>query len=176
MDPDKQDPYIRIRITQEFESIPVRLPKLKKLIRTICKNCGGFQNQKTSYEISIAIVTDEKIRELNSRFLNHKTNTDCLSFDLSDEQAEAQITNNRLRTLELIVNGQKAVNQADLRCHSAEAELALYITHGLLHQFGYDDTTENQAVKMHRKEDEILQQFGYGLVYNKEIKKKIMED
>jgi probable rRNA maturation factor len=176
MDLDKQDPDIRILITQEFEGIQVRLLKLKKLTRTICKNCGGFQISKTDYEISVAIVDDKKIRKLNNRFLNRKSNTDCLSFDLSDEQAEARTSKSRLRTLELIVNGQKAVKQADLRGHTAEAELALYITHGLLHQFGYDDTTEGRAAKMHRKEDEILQQFGYGLVYNKEIKKKITED
>lgn len=169
MDPDKQDPDIRILITQEFEGIQVRLPKLKKLIRAVCKDSGDFQNRKTDYEISIAIVDDKRMRELNRRFLNRKSNTDCLSFDLSDEQAEDSTPKSRLRTLELIVNGQKALKQADLRGHSAEAELALYITHGLLHQFGYDDTTETQAVKMHRKEDEILQQFGYGSVYNKDI-------
>jgi probable rRNA maturation factor len=70
------------------------------------------------------------------------------------------------KLLELIVNGEMAVRQANLRGHSSEAELALYITHGLLHHLGFDDSTESQARKMHDMEDEILQQLGYGLVYN----------
>lgn len=169
MDPDKQEPEIIIQITKEFKGIRIRLPKLKKLIETICKLFDNSKKRQTTYEISIAIVGDKKIRELNTRFLNHKTNTDCLSFDLSDEE-QPQNPNSGTRTLELIVNGEKAIKEADLRGHSSEAELALYIIHGLLHQFGYDDTTENKARKMHEREDEILQQFGYGLVYNKDIK------
>ena len=70
---------------------------------------------------------------------------------------------------ELVVNGEMAVRQAKQRGHSGEAELALYVTHGLLHNLGFDDSTKKKAQKMHRAEDEILQQFGYGLVYNKNI-------
>jgi probable rRNA maturation factor len=61
-----------------------------------------------------------------------------------------------------------AVKQANMRGHSSEAELALYITHGLLHNFGFDDSTQKQAEKMHNIEDQILQQLGYGPVYNTE--------
>lgn len=168
MDPDKQEPEIEIEITQEFKGIKVRPSKFEKLIRDICKLCGNHQDKTSPLDISVAIVDDERIRELNTRFLNHKTNTDCLSFDLSDDETETQNSN---RILELVVNGEKALKEADLRGHPAEAELALYITHGLLHQLGYDDTTKDQARQMHRKEDKILQQFGYGLVYNKDIKK-----
>lgn len=70
------------------------------------------------------------------------------------------------RLFELVVNAEKAVKQASLRGHSGEAELALYITHGLLHNLGFDDSKRQQAKKMHETEDEILQQFGYGPVYN----------
>ena len=52
------------------------------------------------------------------------------------------------------------------RGHDAEAELALYVVHGLLHNIGYDDLTEADARKMHGMEDEILECFGYGTVYN----------
>ena len=51
--------------------------------------------------------------------------------------------------------------------HSAEAEIALYITHGLLHNLGFDDASEQQAEEMHRMEDEILQQAGFGTVFGR---------
>jgi rRNA maturation RNase YbeY len=72
----------------------------------------------------------------------------------------------------VIVNGERAVKEAQLRNHSSEAELALYITHSLLHNLDFDDSTDEQARKMHKIEDEILQNLGYGLVYNNNIKKR----
>jgi probable rRNA maturation factor len=59
-----------------------------------------------------------------------------------------------------------AARQARQRGHSTEAELALYVTHGLLHNLGYDDGNDEQARQMHLKEDEILQRHGFGQVYD----------
>ena len=148
---------ITIQIAKNFQDVKVSLPRIKKLVKSICRRF-----QLTNAMISIAIVDDTQMRKVNARFLNRKSTTDCLSFDLSDEQASESD-----KSFELVVNGQLALKEADLRGHNAEAELALYITHGLLHNLGYDDSTGKQAKKMHEMEDKILQQFGYGLVYNK---------
>ncbi len=153
----KQDQEISVHIARNFKEIEVRLPELRKLAKAICNR---FKLSKAT--VSIAIVDEAQIRKLNNQFLNSKSTTDCLSFDLSDSK-EPQSP----KLFELIVNGEMAVRQANLRGHSSEAELALYITHGLLHHLGFDDSKESQARKMHDMEDEILQQFGYGLVYNK---------
>jgi probable rRNA maturation factor len=153
----KQDQEITVHIARDFKNIEVRPPELKKLVKAICNR---FKLSKAT--VSIAIADDTQIRKLNNQFLNSKSTTDCLSFDLSDDEVPQSP-----KLLELIVNGEMAVRQANLRGHSSEAELALYITHGLLHHLGFDDATESQTRKMHDMEDEILQQLGYGLVYNK---------
>ena len=153
----KQDQEITVHIARNFKDIEVRLPELRKLVKAICNR---FKLSKAT--VSIAIVDDTQIRKLNTQFLNSKSATDCLSFDLSDDEVPQSP-----KLFELIVNGEMAIRQASLRGHSSEAELALYITHGLLHHLGFDDSTESQARKMHDMEDEILQQLGYGLVYNK---------
>ena len=160
----KKDPVIAVQIREDFQGLNLPLPRLRKLVRTICRRFrepGGFE----ACQISIAIVDDAEITRLNARFLGRNAVTDCLSFDLSDartQDADAASS----RTLELIVNGELAIRQAALRGHSAEAELALYVTHGLLHQLGFDDCTPRKARKMHSAEDAILQELGYGLVYN----------
>ena len=156
----KQDPDIIIHVTNNFEDIDISPPEIKKLVRAVCNRFTGHEPRNTGYEVSIAIVDDNEIRQLNRRFLNRRAATDCLSFDLSGDQMGQKI-------FDLVVNGQMALRQADLRGHSSKAELALYITHGLLHNLGFDDSTDSQARKMHRTEDEILQELGYGLVYNK---------
>jgi probable rRNA maturation factor len=91
-----------------------------------------------------------------------------LSFDLSDERSRTAA-----KTFELVVNGERAAKEASARGHSTEAEMALYIVHGLLHNFGFDDSTKVKAKKMHETEDEILREFGYGLIYNKSIRAQV---
>ena len=166
-----QDKNITIQLTEEFKQIKIPASKLMDLIKTVCGRFAQNEIKSTKYEISIVIVDDSQIRELNTRFLNRSANTDCLSFDLSDE-TKSTGTAGLTRTYELVVNGEMAIRQANQRGHSSEAELALYITHSLLHNLGFDDSTKTGAKKMHEAEDEILQQFGYGLVYNKDVKTK----
>ncbi|UCE99662.1 MAG: rRNA maturation RNase YbeY [Planctomycetota bacterium] len=155
---------ITVQITNSFHALDASLPKLKKLVKTICNRFAKYEIPNTGYEVTIAIVDDAQIRKVNKQFLNHNLSTDCLSFDLSDDAP------NSAKSFELLVNAEMARKQAKRRGHSTEAELALYITHALLHNLGFDDTTQNQAKKMHHTEDEILQQLDYGLVYNKAVK------
>ena len=169
MAPAKQDHDIVIQITGNFEMTDVSPSKLVKLAKTVCRRFGWREKPQARYEVSIAIVDDAEIRELNTRFLDHETTTDSLSFDLSDDE-DPKIENRQSKIFELIVNGEMAVRQAELRGHSIEAELALYITHGLLHNLGFDDQTPDRARTMHETEDEILQEMGYGFVYNKDAK------
>jgi probable rRNA maturation factor len=166
-----QDKNITIQITEEFKQIKIPASKLIELVKAVCGRFAENEIKSTKYEISIVIVDDLQIQELNSKFLNRSANTDCLSFDLSDDKKPAG-TAGLTKTYELVVNGQMAARQAKQRGHSSEAELALYITHSLLHNLGFDDSTKTGAKKMHEAEDEILQQFGFGLVYNKDVKTK----
>ncbi len=146
-----------VQIAKNFEDVDVCLAKLERLVKAICKRF-----KLPAATVSIAIVDNVEMRKVNMRFLNRKRASDCLSFDLSDDEGL-----HANKSFELVVNGEKAVKEARLRGHSSEAELALYVTHGLLHNLGFDDSAPKKAKKMHDTEDEILQQFGYGLVYNK---------
>jgi len=146
---------ITVQITRKFESINVSLPRLKRLAKAVCAH---FKISKAT--VGITITDDTEIRRLNRRFLNHSRTTDCLSFNLSDDE-------DAVKSFDLVVNGELALREAKRRGHPAEAELALYITHGLLHNLGFDDSTRKQAQKMHNTEDKILRQFGYGPVYSK---------
>jgi probable rRNA maturation factor len=154
-----QKKNIVVQITKNFRNINFRPPKLKKLVKV---TCNRFKLSKAT--ISIAIVDNTQIRKLNKQFLNKDRPTDCLSFDLSDSNRKSKVENRK--SLELVVNAEMAVRYAKLRGHSSEAELALYITHALLHNLGFDDSTQKKAEKMHNIEDQILQQLGFGPVYN----------
>ncbi len=151
----KQKPDFVVQIAKNFKNIDIHPPKLKKIVKAVCNR---FKLSKAT--ISIAIVDDTQIRKLNKQFLNQDRPTDCLSFNLSENKK------NSIKSFEIVANGEMAVRYAKLRGHSSEAELALYITHGLLHNLGFDDSTKKQAEKMHNAENQILQQLGYGPIYN----------
>ena len=159
----KPEKTIKIQITRHFQDIDISSQKIRKLVKTVC---SLFDDSKkpSNYEISVVIVDDEEFRKLNYQFLKKRSLSDCLSFDLSDyDEPESP------KIFEVVINGQMAQRQASLRNHSEQAELALYITHGMLHNFGFDDLEPSMAKKMHEKEDEILQELNYGLVYNTSI-------
>jgi probable rRNA maturation factor len=167
----KRDQSIFLHINESFKNARIPLPKLRKLVQITCNRFRGDKTPDRKYEIHIAIVDDIQIRQLSGQFLHREETTDCLSFDLSDgDEEEPQAEKPTSSVFEIIVNGEMAARQANLRGHSIEAELALYITHGLLHHFGFDDATPGQARAMHDAEDEILQQIGYSCVYNRGIK------
>ena len=153
---------VTIQIQNDAPGVRTEASKLRALIHAICKRFGISRAT-----ISVGIVDDGRMRELNEKHLHHKRNTDSLSFDLSDEAEAGQP-----RVLDLIVNGELAAREAAGRGHSAQAELALYVAHGLLHQLGFDDATAKQARRMHQTEDEILQHLGYGIVYNTQARTK----
>ncbi len=172
----RKEQDIIIEISKHFDGPDVNTAKLKKLVKSVCSR---FRLAKAT--VSVVIVNDADIKRLNKQFLNRNAATDCLSFDLTDEQPRLSKRGNgkqqkkrvpgrgrsATKIFELIINGERAAQEANLRGHSGEAELALYAVHGLLHNLGFDDTTEAKAKKMHETEDEILQELGYGLVYNK---------
>jgi probable rRNA maturation factor len=153
---------VTVEIKKHFAKAPADPLKLRRLVRRICKRFAVSRAV-----VSIGVVDDAEMRRLNRKFLHRRGNTDCLSFDLSDEAHPEEP-----RVFDLIVNGELAIREAARRGHAAEAELALYVAHGLLHQLGFDDATAEQAERMHRREDEILQDLGYGLVYNTGTRKQ----
>jgi probable rRNA maturation factor len=132
--------------------------KLKQLAVQVCRR---FSLRHVT--ISIAIVGDENIKQVNSDYLNKQEQTDVISFDLSDDDENG-------KCFEIIINAEQAIREADKRGHSSEAELALYLTHGLLHNLCFDDAEPADAKRMHDMEDEILQQAGFDVVYNRRIK------
>jgi probable rRNA maturation factor len=150
----KKDHAITIELAQNFKGIKVNSRKIRELVRAICKR---FELSRAT--ISIAIVDDDQIIRVNRQFLNHDHPTDVISFDLSDQQMSPEVV------FELVVNGQLAIRQAKVRGHDSLSELALYITHGLLHNLGYNDAQAKDAKKMHQMEDEILTSLGFGQVY-----------
>jgi probable rRNA maturation factor len=81
-------------------------------------------------EISIALVDDAKMRNLNRKFRRKNKTTDVLTFP--GEQS-----------CEIVISVPQARRQAARERHSIATELRYLILHGVLHGLGYDHETDN---------------------------------
>ena len=107
--------------------------------------------------ISLAVVDDATIHDLNRQFLNHDWPTDVLSFALQDDDAHLEG--------EVIISADTAAAMAaELGC-TAEAEQLLYVIHGMLHLIGYCDKTPEDAQLMRIAEARFLGQFGWDTTF-----------
>ena len=118
--------------------------------------------------ISVALVGDEQIAELNATYLNHDGPTDVLTFDLLEKNDRSGNASKRRIEGELVVSVDTAAREARARRNDdVTAELALYVAHGTLHLLGFDDQTCEDAERMHLLEDDILSSIGVGPVYRR---------
>ncbi len=147
---------ISVEITCDIAELKADTERLKALARSVCHRFG-LEYAK----VGIAVVDDDTMTKVNKEFLNKTQKTDVISFDLSDDTDTAPC-------FELVVNADEAARQSKAQKHPLQAELALYITHGLLHNLGFNDAAAEESAEMHRTEDEILQEAGFGKVFDKQ--------
>jgi probable rRNA maturation factor len=144
---------ITICVSKKNSKVSLDKKRLGKLITRACK-----KYKVTSAVIEIEIVKDSQIRKISKKYLKKDHATDCISFDLTDER--------KTKHFLIIANAKRAVKVAKKRRTNTEAELLLYILHGLLHNLGLNDATKKDAAIMHKTEDDFLSKIGLGLVYN----------
>lgn len=128
--------------------------------------CFLLQAEKVTFaDISLAIVDNPTIRELNQQYLEHDYDTDVLSFllecqiDPSKQEPELRGAGKTIEG-EIIVSAEMAVSMSEDYDWSADNEFLLYTVHGLLHLCGYDDLSEEEIILMRTKEQQILDHWG----------------
>ncbi|MBX9788123.1 MAG: rRNA maturation RNase YbeY [Pirellulales bacterium] len=138
---------IEIANLQSFVSIEPQ--RLRRAVRMVLDDAGLRDG-----EISVAIVDDQRIRELNRTYLEHDYATDVLSFLLESAGPQGPITG------EIVASGETAASEAARYGWRPADELLLYALHGALHLTGHDDRTKSQAAAMRRAESEYLERLG----------------
>src|SRR5260370_42503127 len=138
----------RMHIASPQELVLIDRGRMREIVRAVLCEEGISEA-----EISLAFVDNLAIHQLNKRYLGHDEPTDVLSFPMSDPASK------RL-TGELVIGAEVAQIEAESRGHDVQAELALYVIHGLLHLCGYDDKSGADAQRMRERERDYLRLFG----------------
>ncbi len=115
--------------------------------------------------LSVVIVSDRIIRQLNKEWRAIDKATDVLSFPLElTEPATFDFEDNEENNWivgEIIISAEKAVAQAAEYGHSVRRELAFLFIHGCLHVLGFDHMTEAEEKEMFGRQTEILAAKGF---------------
>jgi len=148
--------------------LPVDVEDIRKAV------IHGLQVERVaSAVLSITLVDNASIHELNRIHLGHDYPTDVISFPLehsgdaeltaaaiSDPEASPRPAENAHIEGEIIASVEMARTIAAELDGEVGEELKLYVVHGMLHICGYDDQTDQQKSVMRSRESEILNRSG----------------
>jgi probable rRNA maturation factor len=117
----------------------------------------GLKKEKTSLEV--VFLSDPAIKKINKKYKNRNRPTDVLSFDLGT-------------CGHILISSDTALKNSKIFHTSFEKELVLYVIHGILHLFGYEDYAPLQKKRMSKKENLILEKICWKIDLSKVLTRR----
>lgn len=132
-------------------------PQMEQVVTTVLQKTAEVYALAAENEVSVVLVDDGAIHELNRNYRGKDCATDVLSFALNEGE-EPEVIDGPGETLlgDIIISLPTAARQAEEYNHSLERELAFLTVHGMLHLLGYDHMDEAERQEMRGEEEHIL--------------------
>lgn len=138
---------IKVNFVNEFEFDF----KAEKIIRKICKKISKIEQIKGKHYLSIIIVDNNKIHEINKQYRDIDNPTDVISFAMIDGENELP-----QEMGDIFISYDKIIEQAENYGHSILREFSFLVSHGVHHLLGYDHMTPEDEKVMFEKQENIL--------------------
>lgn len=128
-----------------------------------------FEKCPYETEVSVTIVNDEEIRQINKKYRNIDRSTDVLSFPFNEFNIPGNFDNieetpdafnpetGELVLGDIILSKDHIEIQSVEYGHSRTRELAFLVVHSMLHLMGYDHMEDEERVIMENKQRKILE-------------------
>lgn len=140
----------------------------KKLIKDVLDFAAKKIGLKANTEMSVTMVNNDRIQEINRDYRKVDRATDVISFAIEDQnddefpvmmsdEMKAEIPEN---IGDIFVSIDKVNEQADFLGHSVNRELGFLIVHGFLHLNGYDHMEPADEKVMFDLQRKILNEYG----------------
>ena len=109
-------------------------------------------------ELSISVVDEDTMAQLNGQWMDKDGPTDVLAFPM-DELRPGKVNEEPEEGVlgDLVLCPAVAERQAETAGHSTQAELDLLTVHGILHLLGYDHAEPEEHAVMFGLQGEILE-------------------
>lgn len=139
-----------------------------KLIEDVLNFAGSYLKLPENTEMSVTLMDNEHIHEINKKYRGVDKPTDVISFAIEEddpdevpiilpEDEEFDIPKN---IGDIMVSMDKVKEQAEYLGHSEDRELGFLVVHGFLHLNGYDHMKEEDEKEMFGLQQEILDSYG----------------
>jgi len=138
---------VRMDVCNQQQAMAIDPRWVRRIVRGVLRAQGAPDRS-----VSVAVVDAERMQALNARFLGHDRPTDVMAFPLA-EPGDAYLG-------EVVVCSDVAVTEAGQRDKDPQAELALYLVHGVLHLLGFRDGRAADRRAMETRQTELLSQLG----------------
>lgn len=142
---------MKVLIRDEQKKIKINAPELVKLAQEVLARLGSNDS-----ELSLLLVDNKSIRELNKKYLGKNSPTDVLSFSMS-EGAFGNVNSNILG--DVVLSLEKAKELADQEETPLKTIIANLLIHGILHLHGYDH--ERSFEDERKMNEEAKKLFGF---------------
>jgi probable rRNA maturation factor len=136
-------------------------PKAEEILRSVLQKTATLLKLEEDAEVSILLVDNATIQEMNRDYRNKDVATDVLSFPLEEDVEDAGepmvIGGPSERMLgDIVISVERALEQASEYGHSFERELSFLTVHGLLHLLGHDHEADAESEKIMRAEEKRI--------------------
>ncbi len=149
---------IKVTIYQSQRKVPIS-KELKKLIKEACAVSLQCEDRDGDFEVTVTIVSNKRIREINDDCRGIDSVTDVLSFPLSEDGCEFDIDpiTDRQMLGDIVISAERAMEQAHEFCQPFEREVAFLTVHSMLHLMGYDHVnSEEEELEMRERQRVIM--------------------
>lgn len=137
------------------------------IVRQMVVAALDYENCPYEAEVSVTVVDNKEIQEINKIYRNIDKATDVLSFPMYQYEKAADFDNlddsafnpesGELLLGDIVISAEKVTAQAKEYGHSREREFAFLLVHSMLHLLGYDHMEEEERLVMESKQKEILE-------------------
>ena len=153
---NEADQELVLYVSAEPEELTV--PEgVENVIRRAIKETLVYEAFPASVEISLTLCDGPYIRELNAEYRQKDSETDVLSFPIFDQEEEDPVEGEIVPLGDIVLNLDRAAQQALELGHSAMREIAFLAIHSTLHLLGYDhERSAEDDEDMCRRQREII--------------------
>jgi len=133
--------------------------ELQNVITSVADATSKLCKFPKKTELSILLVDNSYIKDLNFIYRSQNNVTDVLSFamnELAEDEPDFDFSSGLNVLGDIVISLEKAQSQSEEYGHSLAREVGFLVVHGILHLIGYDHESEAEEKVMRDLEEKIL--------------------
>ena len=144
-------------------SVPALDDDKRDFITSVVSATLSYEKVDIPCYVSVTVVDEDEIQEINREHRNIDSVTDVLSFpvvnliDGSFDENAGDFYEGRLILGDVVLCSKRAMEQSAQYGHSYERELGYLTCHSILHLLGYDHEDDAEREVMRQKEEAVME-------------------